>query len=240
MPTLKLGDKGDEVKRLQLLLKSVLIPRKEIAVDGDFGSKTEAAVKQFQGGNGLKADGIVGRQTWSALGQRWVAFEPPPPVETAQAQRSTTPKSWMVIAEAEIGVSENALPGKHHSRIVEYHQTTQLAGSSYGEKDETPWCSSFVNWVMKEAGHRGTGHALARSWINWGTPTEPVYGAVTVIKKKNASSDKATGSSTGFHVGFYVSSTSKHLRLLGGNQGDSVKYSNFSLAGYDVKAYRLP
>jgi hypothetical protein len=67
-----------------------------------------------------------------------------------------------------------------------------------------------------------------------------VYGAVTVIKKKNASSDKATGSSTGFHVGFYVSSTSKHLRLLGGNQGDSVKYSNFSLAGYDVKAYRLP
>jgi Putative peptidoglycan binding domain len=213
MPTLKLGDKGDEVKRLQLLLKSVLIPRKEIAVDGDFGSKTEAAVKQFQGGNALTADGIVGRQTWSALGQRWVAFEPPPPVETTQAQRSTTPKNWMVIAEAEIGVSENALPGKHHSRIVEYHQTTQLAGSSYGEKDETPWCSSFVNWVMKEAGHRGTGHA---------------------------SSDKATGSSTGFHVGFYVSSTSKHLRLLGGNQGDSVKYSNFSLAGYDVKAYRLP
>jgi hypothetical protein len=64
--------------------------------------------------------------------------------------------------------------------------------------------------------------------------------AVVVIKKKNATSDKSTGSTSGFHVGFYVSSSPTSLRLLGGNQGDQVKYSNFPLEKYDVKGYYWP
>ena len=42
---LKIGDKGDKVKELQELLG--------ITVDGDFGPKTEKAVKEFQKDNGL-------------------------------------------------------------------------------------------------------------------------------------------------------------------------------------------
>ena len=38
-----------------------------VAVDGVFGARTETAVKSFQTDEGLKADGIVGRQTWAAL-----------------------------------------------------------------------------------------------------------------------------------------------------------------------------
>ena len=38
-----------------------------VAVDGVFGARTETAVKTFQRDEGLKADGIVGRQTWAAL-----------------------------------------------------------------------------------------------------------------------------------------------------------------------------
>ncbi|WP_369411295.1 peptidoglycan-binding domain-containing protein [Polycladospora coralii] len=38
-----------------------------IAVDGVFGAKTEAKVREFQKVNGLKVDGIVGRMTWGRL-----------------------------------------------------------------------------------------------------------------------------------------------------------------------------
>lgn len=37
------------------------------AIDGKVGRKTKDAIKAFQRANGLKADGVVGRQTWSKL-----------------------------------------------------------------------------------------------------------------------------------------------------------------------------
>ena len=57
---LKIGNKGEEVKRLQEALG--------INNDGIFGKQTEDAVKLFQKKNGLEVDGIVGDKTWSALG----------------------------------------------------------------------------------------------------------------------------------------------------------------------------
>lgn len=59
--TVRRGDIGDDVKTLQKILG--------ITVDGDFGPRTEAAVKRFQGMQGLHADGVVGPATWRALGE---------------------------------------------------------------------------------------------------------------------------------------------------------------------------
>ena len=42
-------------------------PNPTLPVDGVFGPQLEAAVKDFQQGAGLAADGIVGPLTWSAL-----------------------------------------------------------------------------------------------------------------------------------------------------------------------------
>lgn len=56
------GSRGQSVKDLQVLLGF-----KISAVDGDFGAKTDAAVRAFQSANGLTADGHVGPKTWAAL-----------------------------------------------------------------------------------------------------------------------------------------------------------------------------
>ncbi|MFH1392230.1 MAG: TIGR03790 family protein, partial [bacterium] len=52
---LKRGSRGDEVKYLQIILKT--------ETDGIFGLKTYKAVKEFQGSRGLIADGFIGPKT---------------------------------------------------------------------------------------------------------------------------------------------------------------------------------
>jgi peptidoglycan hydrolase-like protein with peptidoglycan-binding domain len=64
-PTISVGAAGDAVRRLQRALRRT--PNLGLVVDGIFGSVTEAAVKEFQQGAGLTADGVVGPLTWNAL-----------------------------------------------------------------------------------------------------------------------------------------------------------------------------
>lgn len=66
MIVLRKGDNGYEVVILQTALTEKGYSLGNI--DGDFGKKTEAAVKSFQDDNGLRADGIVDAGTWTALG----------------------------------------------------------------------------------------------------------------------------------------------------------------------------
>jgi len=56
---LKVGSKGEDVKKLQVKLGTT--------ADGSFGPGTEKLVKEWQVANGLTADGIVGDGTWSKM-----------------------------------------------------------------------------------------------------------------------------------------------------------------------------
>ena len=49
------------------------------------------------------------------------------------------------VSIAEIGQKE-IKGAEHNSRIIEYHATT-----GGFKNDETPWCASYVNWVIKES-----------------------------------------------------------------------------------------
>lgn len=66
---LKKGSKGADVKELQRLLNEA--SGANLADDGNFGSKTEKAVKAYQKTAGLKADGIAGKKTITRLGGTW-------------------------------------------------------------------------------------------------------------------------------------------------------------------------
>ena len=58
------GSKGSDVTELQKLLNQ---NGYNLDVDGQFGQKTQAAVKDYQTKNNLTVDGIVGSNTWGAL-----------------------------------------------------------------------------------------------------------------------------------------------------------------------------
>jgi N-acetyl-anhydromuramyl-L-alanine amidase AmpD len=65
VPTLKQGDSGADVKRLQRSLTAAL--GTTVDANGSFGPETVAAVRTYQSGRGLPVDGIVGSGTWVAL-----------------------------------------------------------------------------------------------------------------------------------------------------------------------------
>lgn len=63
-PVLRRGSRGAEVRALQRALAAAGHP---VTVDGDFGARTEAAVRAFQSASGLVVDGVVGARTWRQL-----------------------------------------------------------------------------------------------------------------------------------------------------------------------------
>ena len=66
-PTLRKGDKGEDVEYVQKILADNGYDIGKAGVDGDFGRATEEAVKRFQRDHGLDPDGIVGPLTYVAF-----------------------------------------------------------------------------------------------------------------------------------------------------------------------------
>ncbi len=249
-PTLRLGSGYPDLSpylrgEVQILQRALGRWGYTVPADGEFGPKTETAVRSFQRRQGFRDDGIVGNITWaSVLSDRATPngagsdFKPPgtnqPPVVVAPPSTSASAGlAWMDIAKKEVGQHEVA--GKSaNPRILEYHAATDLKAKS----DEVAWCSSFVNWCMTKAGIKGTRSAAAASWTGWGVASQGKPGSVTVIY--NPGSANSSLSRSGNHVAFLLEETSTHLVLLGGNQSDSVKVSNFAKKSWRVKAYRWP
>jgi len=88
MSAMKLGDKGEAVRSLQLRLNEKYF----VVADGVFGPLTEEAVKAFQKDQGLTVDGIAGPQTQEKL-KNWK----PAPVRKLPTLRSIADrvaKAW--------------------------------------------------------------------------------------------------------------------------------------------------
>ena len=62
LPTLKIGGSSNTFNSVSLLQRTL-----GVSQSGTFGNATEAAVKNYQSFNGLKVDGIVGKNTWTKL-----------------------------------------------------------------------------------------------------------------------------------------------------------------------------
>lgn len=82
----KYGSSGSDVKTLQELLNG---NGYSLDVDGVYGSKTQAAVKDYQQKNKLAVDGIVGENTWGSLTGN-IAVKTPSEMPEKQTGATTT------------------------------------------------------------------------------------------------------------------------------------------------------
>ena len=159
----------------------------------------------------------------------------------AKANNPSKDPAWLKIALREEGVAEMS-GDQHTARILEYLQTCEGLSQADASKDETAWCSAFACWVMEQDGRKSPRTAWAKSWKDWGKQEpadKPRRGAVAVFSRKSASTN-------GGHVGFFLEDLGDKIALLGGNQSNRVKISNYPKDGvlgafsYKLLSYRWP
>lgn len=87
----------------------------------------------------------------------------------------------------------------------------------------TPWCAAFINAVLAEAGLPTSGSNMGISFAGYGRKVKtPQVGDIVVIRG---------GRNSRTHVGIYVGTEmrgrKKYIKLLGGNQSNSVKITSY-------------
>ena len=172
-------------------------------IDGVWGRKTIAAVKEFQKQQGLNPDGIVGPKTRAAL----FGGTTPAPL----ADDPLLP--WFEEARHLMGTKE-VLGPKSNPEILDWAKDLDIQYPG----DDVPWCGLFVGHCVGATLPQEVLPANplgARQWERFGDSTQPRVGAVMVFWRESKQSGKG-------HVGFYVGEDDGAYQILGGNQSDSV------------------
>lgn len=173
-------------------------------IDGVWGRRTIAAVKEFQRSVGLKVDGIVGPKTTQAL------------FGAVEIGVSQFVLPWMAEAQSLLGTKE-VLGNSDNPKILDWAHDLDIKYSG----DDVPWCGLFVahcigSTLLEE--FLPTNPLGARRWQSFGAQIKPRIGAIMVFWRETKSSGKG-------HVGFYTGEDEIAYRILGGNQNDKVCFT---------------
>ncbi|MFA7439656.1 MAG: peptidoglycan-binding protein [Sphingomonadaceae bacterium] len=130
----------------------------QLAVDGIFGLRTVARVKQMQSrsadpdGRPLDVDGVVGPDTWAALfGDRAI----PAPAVTDPFLSAV-----IALARTQTGVLERPLGSNRGPEVDHYIRAAGLDP----ERGSYAWCAAFLCWLFAEtARDRGIPNPLPRT-----------------------------------------------------------------------------
>ncbi|GAA4888408.1 peptidoglycan-binding protein [Streptomyces coeruleoprunus] len=200
--TVQSGRRGAAVKAVQ---RQLVDNGARVAVDGEFGPATAAAVKAFQQAKGLAADGVVGARTWTALLAGGGGTVPPAPGKPGDA--SELRRRIVSVARGQIGVSE-----PNGCRVYLTSCKT------------TAWCAAFVSWTWRQAGlpkDAVPNTLVARGVGLWGQQrgqfhaSHPKPGDIVVWG--------APAMKTGGHVGIVVAvHADGRIDTVDGNYGDKV------------------
>lgn len=146
--TIRKGSKGEDVLYAQKILDAGGLDTG--GLDGDFGSKTETAVKIFQANNDLEHDGVVGPLTWAVLEKAAAALKD----ESAAASPVSKGKTVKVLGNT---VFVRKGPGKEYGSLGVVVKGDEL--DYLGETSENGWYKvRFISWIEDPNG--------ASAWIS--------------------------------------------------------------------------
>jgi hypothetical protein len=131
--------KGNIGKKVRLIQEWLCLHDINVAIDGKFGPATEIAVKEFQGKNGVEANGIVGEETFNLLIMPMTnALKPIP--------RNGKSPGEMVVSYAEQHLRQHPreIGGQNRGPWVRLYMNGN-------EGSEWPWCAGFACFILKQA-----------------------------------------------------------------------------------------
>jgi uncharacterized protein (TIGR02594 family) len=130
-------------------------------------------------------------------------------------------ENLLKVAINELGIEEYS-GIDNNLEVLKYAHDT---GIDWITEDETPWCSTFVNWCAMKCKLPQSGKANARSWLNVGIKTsDPLPGDVVVFWRETLDSEKG-------HVAFFLgfNQDSSRVFVVGGNQANRVSITSYQV-----------
>ena len=95
--------------------------------------------------------------------------------------------------------------------------------------DIDDWASAFAEWSLQQMGKSGPKSMDPFDWLKWGKQTyTPQFGCIVVLSFGGLR-----------HVGFYVGDQGDFIKVLGGNEDDSVRVSRYLKSAVVPGGYRL-
>lgn len=232
---LKVGSKGQEVKKMQTRLKELGFYNS--GIDGDYGNKSKEAVKKFQAKNGLNQDGIASIETLELLysdeaiskdGKNKVVAENAKKQTEVSSLETFTPGltkvnfsrfwndklNYKAASDAFISMAYGGSPSVIYSydiRISESSNTASFIITCYNPQSYTKdrineYYDEFVSSILKSVGYQNT----KKDWKPYIT-----YGM---------SGSKKHVYINGYDFYFYTRTTHEYPNYTGRNGVDMLEY----------------
>ncbi|TCU35431.1 TIGR02594 family protein [Rhizobium azibense] len=182
-------------------------------VDGVFGRATIDALKRFQKAEELEPTGVADEATVDALRLDRQGRV----VKVIPAPKTPDEPVWMREARRLKGIKE--IPGAaSNPTIISWAKRMGGWIASFFANDDIAWCGLFVGncvAVTLPEEKLPANPLGALEWKKFGiSMAAPALGAILVFTRNG-----------GGHVGFYAGEDGEFYCVLGGNQGNSVKFS---------------
>lgn len=130
--------RGSRGKKVKLIQEWLALNGFGVVVDGDFSAASDFAVRQFQKKNNLNPDGVVGKNTFSAL------INPITIVLEEQSPKSLLGNTVVAYAKRHLKQSPREIGGQNRGPWVRLY----MKGN---EGAKWAWCAGFACFLMEQA-----------------------------------------------------------------------------------------